>query len=354
MTEQNPNIIWLAIGRVPQLGPARLRQQLARTGDIQSVWRQLPLDQGVRGQLIESAEQEYKILQKQNIQLLSLGDNDYPDSLLSLNSAPAVVFAKGQIELLKTNTIAVVGSRQATTYGSEVTKQLVEQLVAQGWVIASGLANGIDTIAHRAALAAGGRTIAVVGYSLDYLPQHANRQLIEQMAASQRSLFISQFSLGTPAQKFTFPARNKIMAAISQAVLVTQASRQSGTLLTAQAARDYGKPVFAVPGSIFSTASQGAHSLINQGAVLAVDAAGIVKTLTGKTATDPASSPPKPGLPLTANEGIILQFLQTGPLSVDQLIRASSLAAAETAAAVSLLELKGLVRPLDNGEYCKL
>lgn len=350
MTEQNPNVVWLALRHAPNLGPVGLRKKLSQLHSAQAVWQDLPLPTSQKDELISLAEKEYKLIQKQHIQILNPDHIDYPQSILRSKDNPLVVFAKGQTNILRNPIVAVVGSRKASSYGSEVTKIIVQKLVAQGCVIASGLANGIDTIAHQAALEAGGQTIAVLGYSLDMLPFQANAELINRI--SQAGALISQFGHQTKAQKFTFPARNRLMAALSQAVVVTQARQHSGSLLTAQAAAQYHIPVFAVPGSIFDAGSQGTHQLISNGAILAVDAADIVKTL-NLTPSVLAGVDTGQGvhIPLTAPEKLLLQLLQAGPRHINQLIQDSHLTASDALAAVSLLEVKELVRPVGSGEY---
>lgn len=348
MSEQNPNIVAMALQIVPKLGAVTVRQKLAEQGSLAEVWQGLEIDATQKDAFIESAKQQYELYQKQDIQVLSIGQDDYPSSLLAVKDAPIVVFTKGLKELLNQPMVAVVGSRNANDYGSEITQMLVSQLVAQGWVIASGMAQGIDSIAHQTTVASGGQTVAVLGYSFDSLGSQANQSLVKRI--TQNGLFVSQFNTDTQPQKFTFPIRNRLLAALSQAVIVTQATKHSGSLLTAQAAIDYNKPVLAVPGSLFNPGSQGTHQLIQQGARLVVDAADIVKTL-GAIATAPAVAPTSPvALSLPANQQRLLDLLSNGPLPTDHLIRSSHLPAAEVLSMLSLLEMQGLVRNA-AGEY---
>jgi DNA processing protein len=302
----------------------------------------LDISKNQREEYQKQASQQYKLIQKSNIQLLVLGQKGYPQSLLALSDAPPILYAKGQISLLDQLIVAVVGSRKPTEYGSQASRYLVEQFVAQGTVIASGMAMGIDTVAHQSCLAAGGHTIAVLGCSIDL----ATSPLAHTI--SQDGLLLSHFPLGTTPQKFTFPARNRLLAGISQAVVVAQAGAKSGSLLTARAAIDYHKLLFAVPGSIFHPGNAGSHQLLEQGAKPAVDAAAIVSTLTRQKSDTLAAQPQSSAL--TAPEEKIFHLLQSGPLSVDLLIRRSQLSAAEVLSIVSVLELKGVIVNTE-GEY---
>lgn len=340
--EEKTKVTWLAASLVPKLGPVHLRQLWETNGDIQSVWQSLNIPETRKEELQKQANEQYELTQKSDIQLLVLGQKGYPQSLFSISDAPPILYAKGRIGLLDQLIVAVVGSRKPTEYGSQATAFLVEQFVAQGVIIASGMAIGIDTVAHQSCLASGGHTIAVLGSGIDLAASPVAQ------AIAQNGLLLSHFPLGTAPQKFTFPARNRVLAGISQAVVVAQAGAQSGSLLTAQAAIDYGKPLFAVPGSIFHPGNSGSHQLLERGAKPAVDAAAIVSTLMRKQNRIHATQPQVPTL--TAQEEKIFHLLQSDPLPVDLLIRRSQVPAAEVLSIVSLLELKGVIMQID-GEY---
>jgi DNA processing protein len=351
MAEQNPNIIWLALAALPKIGYKTQHHFLRQWGTAKDIWQNIPVAQSQKEQAISIAVAQYKLLQQKAVNIININDNAFPNTISAHDDLPLLLFTKGSLESFSRPIVAVVGSRQATNYGSEVTQNIVQQLIAQGVVIASGLAGGIDSIAHQAAMS-GGRTIAVLGYSHDHL-RAVNRQIVSQLEQGKH-LIVSQFPPGTPPQKFTFPSRNRLLAAISSAVVVTQANGHSGSLLTAQAAINYGKPVFAVPGSIFDSGSAGPHTLIRQGATLAVDAADIVKTLPGVIATSPAAFPLPATIQLSATEETLLQQLQSGAQHIDQLIRAGRLTPSDALAALSLLEIKQLVSALGDGVYRRI
>ena len=248
MSEQNPNILWLALASLPGRGSVAIRRQYYRWGSIEETWERTAISPEERQQAINIASQQYKLLRHHGVIMLNLQDSDFPSKELDHPDLPTILFAKGCLERLRDPIVAVVGSRKSTNYGSEATQKLVSQLVARGMTIASGLASGIDSIAHQSTIPSG-KTIAVLGYSHEYISV-ANKQLVQQIL-SHSGLLLSPFPPGTPPQRYTFPVRNRLLAAISQAVVVTQADRKSGSLLTANAASDYGKKVFAIPGSIF-------------------------------------------------------------------------------------------------------
>jgi DNA processing protein len=347
MSEQNPNILWLAASMAPNVGPTTLRRHWKKVPSITAVWEQLDLPPSQKDRLIAEAGAEYELATSLGIDVLN------PSSFVSFEKVfdgydcPLVVFAKGRIDALYQPVVAVVGSREANDYGREVAEYIVGQLVAQQCVIASGMAQGIDTIAHRTALQSGGTTIAVMGSSLD-APQNDFIRLAHEIGDS--GLLLSQFRSGTQPQRFTFPARNRLIAAISRGVVVVQARRDSGSLLTARAATQYGKPVFAVPGNIFDGRSIGVHELIGQGAILAVDGIGIVKSL-GFTPHTAAAATTIQDSTLSDDERGILKLFEVGPLHIDQVIRASRIEAARVLSLVSRLEIEGWLRQIGPGEY---
>jgi DNA processing protein len=322
---------------IPKLGPVGLHRLWEQYQSVHSIWRHLDLPQQQKSVIFQQSEQVYQTLNNQKINLLTIDKSTYPDSLRSIKDITPVLFTRGHIELLQRPMVAVIGSRNSNKYGSEVTEQVVKQLVVQGMVIASGMANGIDTIAHQAALDCQGHTLAVLGGGIVAMTK-THPQLMETI--QERGLIISHFLPGIEPQKFTFPARNRLLAALTQGVVVTQAGIRSGSLLTAAAAKEYGRPVFAVPGSIFNPGSQGTHWLLEQGANLAVDGAAIVKKLVGQTV---AVSQLAYQSQLSAQEQHLFQLLQAGPTSIDQLIRTSGQSAAQVMAGLSLLEMKEVV-----------
>ncbi|MDU5333538.1 DNA-processing protein DprA [Enterococcus sp.] len=202
---------------------------------------------------------------EQTHQYITIEDEAYPEILRHVPTPPLVLFYKGNLELLKRNMLAVVGARDATKYGYHVLQELMPDITKRGFVIVSGLAKGIDSFAHQFAISNQGKTIGVVGTGLDICYPKTSGNL--QIEMSQHHLVLSEYPNGTTPAKFHFPMRNRIIAGLSSGVLVVEAKRRSGSLITAQQALDYGKDVFAVPGSILDGRSSGCHQLIQDGAI---------------------------------------------------------------------------------------
>jgi DNA processing protein len=224
----------------------------------------------------EAVEQQER-MKATGVTLIPLASPAYPDRLKEIPDAPPALFTRGKIEILRTVSIAVVGTRRPTPYGLAATERLTEGLVRQGMTITSGMARGIDTAAHRATLDAGGLTIAVFGCGLDHIYPAENRKLAEQIG--ERGLLLSDFPLGTPAHPQNFPLRNRIIAGISEATLVVEGAQYSGSAITAKLATEFGRALCAVPGNITSKVSWGPNLLIRQGAILVQDAADILEAL---------------------------------------------------------------------------
>lgn len=211
---------------------------------------------------------EYEKLQFREIRVISFLDKEYPPLLNELERAPLVLYARGPIiNHTQGLAVAVVGTRDMTSYGKRVTENIVSELVELGVSIISGFMYGIDTVAHQSALKFGGQTVGVVGFGLDHMYPDTHQKVYEQCLADGMT-FYSPFSPATQAKPGNFPARNQVVAGMSHAVLVTEAAAKSGSLITAGVAADLGREVFAVPGSIFSSYSEGTRQLVNQGAAL--------------------------------------------------------------------------------------
>lgn len=277
---------------------------------------------------------------------------DYPVLLRALASPPPL-WVRGRLAPADALAIAIVGARRATDYGLVVAERLAFDLASRGVTIVSGLARGIDTAAHRGALAAGGRTVAVLGSGIDVLYPPENRGLAEQVAAS--GALLTPFAPGTPPLPAHFPARNRVLAALALGVVVVEASERSGALITAGHAADLGREVFAVPGKITSEASRGAHALLRDGATLVRDWSDIVQELPEQWRS--AVRPPRPpageqGRPLDGEETRVLSLLRTDePQHIDALVARGGLSPARTAAALVALELAGCARRLDGHRW---
>jgi DNA processing protein len=273
-----------------------------------------------------------------------LGDPRYPAALLASRDPPLLLYVRGQIALLQSPAIAIVGSRNPTPQGLENARAFAAHLGGVGWTVVSGLALGIDGAAHEGALAAGGATIAVVGTGLDIDYPTRHRALARKIADA--GLLLSEFAVGTPALAANFPVRNRIIAGLARGTLVVEAAVQSGSLITARLAAEAGREVFAIPGSIHSPQSRGCHALIKQGAKLVDSAADIVEELaplqTDRTTSprrQPTASAPMPKDPL-------LDALGFDPIGIDALVARTGISAAELSARLLELELQGRVARL--------
>jgi DNA processing protein len=294
---------------------------------------------------------------------IALADDRYPAWLRAIPDPPAVLYCDGRIEPRDRQAVAIVGARKATPYGLRITETLARELSGAGFTIVSGLARGIDAAAHRAALEAGGRTIAVLGCGLDvtYPPEHAS--LREEIAAS--GAVLTEFPAGTPPKPSHFPQRNRIISGLSLGVVVVEAAEDSGSLITARLALEQGREVFAVPGPLDAPLSRGPHGLIKQGAKLVETADDIIEELLpqiGNTLT-PTLSPRGRGKGegefsepkgLTSEERMVYSLMSRDPLHLDDLTERSGLTPAGVAGILLALELKGVARQLPGQRYYRL
>jgi len=273
--------------------------------------------------------------------------SEIPARLRELANPPAQLFCRGTslADLLARPCVAIVGSRKVTTYGRTVTEQLASELARQGVVIISGLAVGVDGIAHRAALAAGGLTIAVLPCGLERIYPASHRQLAEDIVKNGGAL-VTEYAAGAIAYKLNFIARNRIVAGLADAVLVTEAALKSGTLHTARFALEQGKDVLAVPGNINSPTSEGTNNLIRSGAALVASATDVLQIL----GLDPTTAKAKVR-GSTPAEQLILDFLVAGLQDGSALLAATGLSAASFNQALTMLEISGSIRALGGNQW---
>jgi DNA processing protein len=284
--------------------------------------------------------------------LLTPGDPRYP-ALLGPVPSPPSLHVRGEVVAGDALAIAIVGARRATAYGLEIAERLAFDLAARGITIVSGLARGIDTAAHRGALAAGGRTMAVLGCGIDVVYPPENARLMRQIEG--RGAVLSQFAPGTPPLAYNFPTRNRTLAGLALGVVVVEAGERSGALVTAGHAGDLGREVFAIPGRITSEESRGAHALLRDGAILVRNWADVVQELpdTWRRAVRAPQGAESDGRPPTeSEEGRVLAQLRTDePLHIEALIVRAELPPARAAAALVCLELGGWARQLEGQRW---
>ncbi|OIO46428.1 MAG: DNA protecting protein DprA [Parcubacteria group bacterium CG1_02_39_15] len=283
----------------------------------------------------------------QGIKEITTQDENYPRSLREIKDAPEVLYSKGELKA-EEKCFAIVGARRCSDYGKQIALEIAGDLAEAGLTIVSGLAPGIDTIAHQATLERKGKTIAVLGTGIDeesIYPQ-SNLKLAEKILESGGAL-VSEYPPGTRGTQFTFPQRNRIISGLSLGVLVVEAKQKSGALITADWARKQRRLVFAIPGSIYFSNSKGCNNLIKNGAKLAESADDILKELNlqksdfciKKTSGE------------TSEENLILNALKEGALDVDEIIKRTGLSAQRAASLLTILEIKGKIRNLGRNTY---
>lgn len=352
---------WLAFHRVPYIGPARLRRLVDTFGSLSRAWSapaselQRCLEDRARTELIRArAELDVPALYRQvidsGVQVATPIDLTYPSLLAEIPAPPPVLYYRG--ELLETDRIAVaiVGTRKVTAYGREMTSRLAGDLARAGVTIVSGLARGIDGVAHEAALNAGGRTIAVLGSGIDriYPPEHRN--LAARIA--EQGAVLSDYLPDTPPDGVNFPPRNRIISGLSLGVVVVEAPDRSGAMITVDFAADHGRDVFAVPGPVLAANSMGTNRLIREGARLVRSADDVLEDLQIRRA--PAQALTQQALPLDEDERRLLAVLTSVPQHIDDIAALSDSAVADVAGRLMMLELQGLVRNAGAQHYARI
>jgi DNA processing protein len=296
---------------------------------------------------------QWKILDRERIAIITIEDENYPKLLREIPAPPYLLYAKGNLDCLNLPMLSIVGSRKFTPYGEQTTFAFAKELAQAGLCIVSGLALGIDAIAHRGALTAGGATIAVLGDSLDDIniyPRN-NYGLAEEIIASG-GLLLSEFPVPTPAHPGTFPARNRIVAGLSYGTLITEAAEKSGSLITANLALDFNREVFAVPGNVFSPQSEGTNNLIKKGAKMVTSIKSILEELRLEEQV-PNKAKPIP-FELEKEEELIVNLLSPEPTHIDIIIKLSKLETSSVISNLAILEIKGVVKNIGGQNYIRI
>lgn len=350
---------WVGFHLVRGLGPARFRRLLEHFGDLETAWRATPQDWMAAG-LSEDLVQRIATLRRQvnpeallerwhrqGIRVLTWDDPAYPERLRHIAQSPPVLYLRGTLEPEDDWAVAVVGTRKVTAYGRQVTTELAEVLARHGVTVVSGLARGVDGLAHRTALRCGGRTLAVLGSGIDkvYPPEH--RRLAEEIVA--QGALISDYPPGTPPEASNFPPRNRIIAGLSLAVVVVEAGRESGALITAAFAAEQGREVFAVPGNIYAPQSQGTNWLLRQGAYPLLQPQDVLEAL--QLSLLPLQQEARRTLPQDPTERAVLEQLGSQPVHIDEICARTGLPASQVMATLTMMELKGLVRQVGQMHY---
>lgn len=357
---------WLALNRVRGIGPARFRLLLECFGSARGAWQATLADwqaAGLDARSVASLEQERRRIEpnaeverliKLRVGALRTVDPAYPRLLQEIPLPPPVLYVRGTLAPQDEWAIGVVGTRHFSAYGRQMTEKLTGELARQSITIVSGLARGIDTFAHHAALDAGGRTLAVLGCGPDLVYPPENAKLAARIV--ERGAILTEFPPGTQPEAGNFPARNRLISGLSLGVLVTEAPEASGALITTRFAAEQGRDVFAVPGNVTSRASVGANRLIQDGAKMVLEVGDILSELNLHLAPQQMEMLElRETLPENASEARLLALLDASddPGQIDDLCRASGLPVAEVSGTLVMLELKGLVRLVGPMTYVK-
>jgi DNA processing protein len=286
-------------------------------------------------------------LDRAGARLVTWDDASYPELLRQIHDPPLFLHVAGDFEPGDALAVAVVGSRDASAYGRQMTAVIAEGLAARGVTVVSGMARGVDAAAHDAALRAGGRTVAVLGSGIDVIYPSEHHRL--HMRIAKHGAVVSEYAMGTPPDAENFPARNRIISGVALGTVVVEATERSGSLITAQCAAEQGREVFAVPGPV-GARSRGTHRLLRQGAALAEHADDVLAELAPHLRPRPAPPPPR----LTAVEAALAAQLDDTPCSVDELIARTGLAAGAVLETLLVLELRGLARQLPGQRFARV
>ncbi|MDO8578834.1 MAG: DNA-processing protein DprA [Dehalococcoidales bacterium] len=350
---------WVGFSLIPGIGPVRFNQLQSHFPNLAEAWaagpkelKQAGLDSGTVKSIVTSRpgislDVEMEKLDRTGVQAIISNSPDYPKRLKEIYDFPPVLYVKGTLSPRDDWTIAVVGTRRATNYGRQVTEEITSDLVKNNVTIASGLARGIDTIAHRSALEAGGRTLAVFACGLDIVYPSENAELARRITL--QGALVSEYPPGTKPRPDYFPRRNRIMSGLSLGVLVVEAGETSGAMITARLALEQNREVFAVPGSILSPASIGTNKLIQEGAKLVRDYRDVLQELNLTVATHQMEM--KDLVSGSETEAALLKQLGHEPIHIDEVCRSSGLPISSVSSTLAMMELKGLVKQVGAMNY---
>lgn len=363
----NEALYFHLLNKIPGCGGKTIRAAVAHFGSAEQAWRAPelawqniearfnPTGLDAKRHAIDPMKEE-RLLQSESIATLPFTDENFPHLLHEIPNPPALLYVRGNwTKWNKVPCVAIVGSRDYSPYGKQVAEELSRELARAGVVIVSGLAFGIDGLAHEGALAAEMPTIAVLGGGVDDASIAPQSHLRLAESVMQNGCIISEYAPGITPNTGTFPARNRIIAGMALGTIVIEAKEESGSLITARLALDFNREVFAVPGSIFSLLSMGTNSLIKQGAKLVTGVQDILNELNLENIPDQKNNrDSKPPILLSEDEQKILACLSRDSLHIDKVIEASRLETTRAASLITKLEMRGLVKNIGNMQYIKM
>ncbi|MBX2849204.1 MAG: DNA-processing protein DprA [Acidiferrobacterales bacterium] len=367
-------IAWLTLSRDSRFSVSQKHQLLrvfsdpveiyqTHYGDLCSLLSTKPnfkKERSYQAQLNVGIARDLEWLENSNNHIVCWGDTVYPLNLAQICDPPVCLFVSGKLSLLTEPIVSIVGSRRPTPVGSKVAATIAADLATLGIIVCSGMALGIDAISHTAALNENEPTIAVMGCGLDIISPARHRSLFEKIA--EQGLVMSEYPLGYPASKYTFPQRNRIVSGLSYGVVIVEAADKSGTLITARLAMEQNRDVFVVPGSSVNPQYIGSHRLIKQGAILTTDAQDILVELSSKLHRDlniVSLEAKKPVASVNNSEKQerefpLLTFIDYHPTSIEQIILGSGLTASEVSSMLLVLEIEGKVAMTPDGSYLRV
>ncbi|MFC1940503.1 DNA-processing protein DprA [Chloroflexota bacterium] len=350
---------WVGFSLILGIGHVRFTQLESYFGNLKDAWQATPaelkssgLDNGSIRSITSwrpkvSLDAEVEKLERYGVKALTWHDPNYPPRLKEIYDYPAVLYTRGSLLPEDEWCLAVVGTRQATVYGKQVTEEIVADLAKSKITIVSGLARGIDSVAHHSALEAGGRSLAIFACGLDTVYPAENATLARRIM--QQGALISEYPLGTKPRAGNFPRRNRIMSGLSLGVLVAEAGETSGAMITANMALEQNREVFAVPGNILSPSSRGTNHLIQEGAKLDRDYTDILEELNLTAVARQIEM--KEIIPASDTEALLLKQLGAEPVHIDEVCRSSGLPVSEVSSTLAMMELKGLVKQMGAMNY---
>lgn len=350
---------WIGFNLIKGIGAVRMQALLKHFGDLESAWKAAPIDLARAGlglKVIErivqarrnvDLEKLWTKIESQGIKILTWEDETYPQRLKEIDQPPPLIYIRGDYLPDDLFAVAIVGTRRVTAYGRQITEELAAYLAANGITVISGLARGVDAIAHQTALKAGGRTIGVLGSGVDkiYPPEH--RALAEKMM--ENGAIVSDYAPGTPPDASNFPPRNRIISGLSLAVVVIEAGETSGALITAEFAAEQGREVFAVPGSILAPQSKGTNKLIQNGALPLLSVNDLMQALDLTRLGEHKTA--RKIIPADETEARLMGVLGEEPIHVDEIRNRAELPIEKVSATLALMELKGMVRQVGGMNY---
>ncbi len=357
---------FVALNMIPRLGPVRLRTLLSALGSPQAVLSAsadtlrdidgIPKDAArsiASWQSSVHLEEELRLAEKSHASILTQNDPRYPSRLKEIYDPPIVLYLLGELLPRDDHAIAVVGTRKPTTYAQDCTKKLSYQLAYSGLTITSGLAHGVDTLAHQSALAAKGRTLAVIGSGLANIYPARNLPLAEKIADGNGAV-LSEFPMATPPDRQTFPIRNRVVTGLSFGTLVIEAGTRSGSLISAAQTAEQGRSLYAIPGRIDNPNAFGSNRLLQNGAKLVTSSEDILEDLGLLFPVKPELPPPPSPADLSETESLVFLALGSDELLFDQIIVKTGLPSHKVSSTLLALEMRGLVKNLPGSRFVKL